>query len=334
MVITVRRLACALACALLIPACAAAPPLAGEPPPAAEPAEAPEDARPPAGRVVPLGPMAEGVVADPVTGLVAVGLREPNRLALVDGETGEIRREVPLPGHVRHLQLAAPGGPVLVPAENSDTLLQVSLPDGEVTGRTGVGQFPHDATATASGAVAVADEFGGSVSIVEDGQVVHVFEDATAPGGVAAVGERVGMVDVRENSFTVYDVPARKRLAELPAGEGPTHAIADPRGRVLVTDTRGDAIVVFTLDPEPREIARISLPGSPYGLAVDPQRSRVWVTLTGVNELVGLDVSGETIREVARLPTLRQPNTVAVSGATGRLFIAGPTEEALQIVDP
>jgi hypothetical protein len=35
-----------------------------------------------------------------------------------------------VPGHARHRQPAAPGGPVLVPAEDSDTLVLVSLPDG------------------------------------------------------------------------------------------------------------------------------------------------------------------------------------------------------------
>ncbi|MDQ3602140.1 MAG: hypothetical protein M3408_13030, partial [Actinomycetota bacterium] len=48
--------------------------------PAAEPADAPEPARAPVGQVVALGPVAEGVVADPVTGLVAAGLRDPFRL--------------------------------------------------------------------------------------------------------------------------------------------------------------------------------------------------------------------------------------------------------------
>ena len=79
----------------------------------------------------------------------------------------------------------------------------------------------------------------------------------------------MGMVDVRENTLTVYDVARRERIAELPAGQGPTHAVADRRGRILVSDTRGDAIVLFGLDPEPRELARFPLPGSPYGLAYD-----------------------------------------------------------------
>ena len=116
---------------LVLSGCGAEP--AGDPPgprlaPAAEPAEAPEPARAPVGQVVALGPVAEGVVADPVTGLVAAGLRDPFRLVLVDGASGQVRREVPLPGHLRHLQLAAPGGPVLVPAESADAVLRVGLP--------------------------------------------------------------------------------------------------------------------------------------------------------------------------------------------------------------
>lgn len=322
--------------ALLLPGCGTAPVASPRPPlpPAAEPANAPEPARPPAGRVVSVGPIAEGVVADPVTGLVAVGLRDPFRLALVDGRTGEIRRQVPLPGHLRHLQLAAPGGPVLVPVESANELLQVSLPDGKVISQVRVGKVPHDATATAAGAIAVGNEFGGTVSVVEGDRVVHTFDDATQPGGLAAVGDRVAMADVRENTLTVYDLPRRERIAELPAGRGPTHAIADGRGRVLVADTRGDGIILFGLDPRPHQLARLPLPGKPYGLAVDKTRNRLWVTLTATNEVVGIDVGGQTPRVVTRLPTIRQPNTVAVDSTTGRLFVASPTEGALQLIDP
>ena len=102
----------------------------------------------------------------------------------------------------------------------------------------------------------------------------------------------------------------------------------------MVSDTRGDAIVVFGLDPEPRELARLPLPGSPYGLAYDRAGDRLWVTLTATNEVVGIDLGGEVPRVVERLPTIRQPNTVAVNPATGRLFVASPTGGALQLIDP
>lgn len=314
---------------------AAAPPAAeAQLPPPAEPAQAPEPTVAPAGRVVPVGPIAEGAVADAVTGLVAVGLRDPFRLALVDGATGGTAREVPLPGHLRHLQLAAPGGPVLVPAESADALLRVALPGGEVGAPVPVGRFPHDATATAAGRVLVANEFGGTVSVVENDRKVHVFDDATQPGGLAAVGEQAAMVDVRENTLTVYDVPSRRRTAELPAGQGPTHVVADRQGRLVVADTRGDALIVFTLTPAPRELARLELPGTPYGITYDDALDRLWVTLTGRNEVVGFDMAAESPREVARFPTIRQPNTVAVNSMTGRLFVASPTEGALQLIDP
>lgn len=312
---------------------AADPPQRQLPPPA-EPSTAPEPTREPVGEVVAVGPVAEGVVADPRTHLVAVGLREPFRLALVDGRTGEVRRTVALPGRLRHLQLEAPGGPVLVPAESADELLRVSLPDGEVESQVAVGRFPHDATATAGGTVVVGDELGGTVSVVEDDRVVHTFDDSTQPGGVAAVGERVGMVDVRENTLTLYDVAGRERVAELAAGEGPTHVIADGRGRLVVVDTRGEALLVFALEPELRMVSRLELPGGPYGIGYDAERDRLWVTLTATNELVGFDAGGETLREVARLPTLRQPNTVTVDPSTGRVFVASPTEGALQLIDP
>lgn len=303
-------------------------------PPAAEPAESPEQTGRPSGQVVEVGPVAEGVVADPRTGLVAVGLRDPFRLALVEGRSGQIRREVPMPGSLRHLQLRGPGGPVLVAAESSNELLQVALPSGEVISRVGVGDFPHDATATAGGSIVVANEFGGTVSVVEDGRVVHTFGNAVQPGGVAAVGETVGMVDVRRNSLTVYDIANRQRITELPAGNGTTHAIASRQGLLLVSDTEGDAITIFGLDPEPRRIERLPMPGSPYGISYDDAADRLWVTLTARNEVVGIDLAGRAPREAVRLPTIRQPNTVAVNSTTGRVFVAGSAEGALQLIDP
>jgi len=301
---------------------------------AAEPSEAPEPTRPPTGRVVAIGPIAEGVVADSQTKLLAVGLRDPYRLALVDTGTGEVRQEVPLPGHLRHLQLRAPGGPVLIPAESADQLLEVKLPSGEVSAPVKVGKFPHDATATTNGTVLVADEFGGTVSVVEGGRVVHTFDDATQPGGLAAVGEKVGMVDVRENTLTVYDSATRKRIAELPAGDGPTHVVADKHQRLAVVDTRGGAILIYELTPKPRQVARLELPGGPYGVTYDPTRDRIWVTLTARNEVVAIDMSSAQPRVQERFPTLRQPNTVAVDSTTGRVFVASPTEGALELIDP
>jgi DNA-binding beta-propeller fold protein YncE len=76
----------------------------------------------------------------------------------------------------------------------------------------------------------------------------------------------------------------------------------------------------------------LPLPGTPYGLAYDAARDRLWVTLTATNQLVGFDTRADPPREIARIPTVRQPNTVAVDEATGRLAVTGPDDGTLQLI--
>ncbi len=297
---------------------------------AAEPADSPETTVEPAGTVVDLDPDAEGMVFDPVTGLLAVAVRDPNRLVLTDAD-GTTVLEVPLPGHARHLQLAAPGGPVLVPAEDSNTLVEVALPGGEVTG-TMVGDYPHDAAQVASGQVLVGDEKGGTLSVIDDGEVIATLDSQTQPGGVAVVDDLAAVVDVGAFTITTYDVPAAQLLTVADAGDGPTHLVADSQGRFLVADTRGDAVLVFGSDPLELQ-STYDLPGTPYGLAYDTTDQVLWVTLTATNEVVGLSTAGEELTEVARFPTVRQPNTVAVDPSSGRVFVGSRETGQLQLID-
>jgi DNA-binding beta-propeller fold protein YncE len=281
-----------------------------------------------------VGNSPEGVVADPQTHIVAVGVRYPFALALLDATTGAVLRKVALPGGLRHLQLAAPGGPVLVPDEGANRLIRVALPGGEITSEVMTGVVPHDATAAAAGTVFVANELGHSVVALRGDRIVHTFTDVTQPAGLAAVGNLVGLVDVRENTLTIYDAQRLQRVAELPAGAGPTHVVADKRGHLAVIDTRGGAVLLYEVQPAVRQIGRVELPGTPYGVAYDPTRDRLWVTLTALNEVIGLNLSASQPVLATPLPTVRQPNTVAVDSATGRLYITGTADGVLEIIEP
>lgn len=325
------RCACLLSLGLVLPGCGSAEEL----PPPAEPAVSPPPSAEPLGRVVDVGNQPEGVAADPQTGLVAVGLRDPDELALVDGRTGRVERRVTLPESPRHLQLAAPGGPVLVPAERADTLVEVSLPRGETRSSTQVGDFPHDATAAGERRF-VANEFGDTVSVIEDERVEATLEAPVQPGGIAALEtDRVGVVAVRDNLLRVYDARTLRPLGDARAGAGPTHLVADlVTGRFWVADTRGGAVLFSTRTTKPQLLDRVNLPGSPYAMALDPADRRLWVTLTATNELAEIDLAREEPRVVATYPTVRQPNGVAVDTRTGRLFVASRTDGTLQIIDP
>jgi DNA-binding beta-propeller fold protein YncE len=103
---------------------------------------------------------------------------------------------------------------------------------------------------------------------------------------------------------------------------------------MIAADTRGDSIRVFDPLPAPREVAAVTQPGGPYGIAYDAARDRLWVASSGTNEVVGYDVSGPAPREIRRIPTVQNPYSVGVDSRTGRLIVAGVTEGMLQVVEP
>ncbi len=309
------------------------PPADGLPPPA-EPQKAPPQTAPIPGRLVPVGTAPEGVVVDAATRMVAIAKRDPNELVLMNADTGDVVNRIPLPGFVRHLQLADPGGPVLVPVESANALVRVELPSGRALPQVVTGVVPHDAAQAANGSVYVANEHGGTVSVLRGLQVVKVFAGSVQPAGLAAVGESMGLIDVRKNDLTVYDTRNLRIVGSVPAGEGPTHLVADKHGRLIAADTRGDAIRVFEPLPTPHQVGEIAQPGGPYGIAYDPTRDLLWVASSGTNEVVGYDMSQPTPREVKRLPTVQNPYTLGVDATTGRLFIAGVSAGVVQVVDP
>ncbi|MGO8853875.1 MAG: YncE family protein [Mycobacterium sp.] len=309
-------------------------PPAAKLPPAAEPQDAPPPNAAPPGRIVPVGARPEGVAVDGPTRVVAVCTRDPDELVLLDADSLAVTRRIPLPGSARHLALAAPGGPVLVPVETANALVHVQIPGGAAAPPIVTGTSPHDAAAAANGTVFVGNELGGTVSALRDGRIVKVFTDSVQPAGLAAAGTAVGMLDARANTLTVYDADKLSILGSAPAGAGPTHLVADKHGRLIAADTRGDSVRVFDPLPTPREVATVGQPGGPYGVAYDPARDRLWVASSGGNEVIGYDMTRPAPREVRRIPTVQNPYTVGVDPTTGRLFVAGVTAGVVQVIDP
>jgi DNA-binding beta-propeller fold protein YncE len=296
------------------------------PPRAQEPATSPRATVKPAGRVVRVGARPEGLAVDPASGQVGIATAEG--LTLADAATGVVRRRVRLPAPARHLSFA--GGRFLVPLENVNQLAEVS-PAGGVR-LTPAGGHPHDA-AGAGAEIYVGDEFGGTLSVLRDGKLVRSVPVDVQPGGVAVTGEYVAVVSVRAYTVELLRRSDLARLGAQNAGYGPSHVVADAAGRLYVADTRGDALSVFETRPRLRFVARVALAGSPYGLAVDDARGRLWVTLTARNRLVELTL-GAHPRVRRTLPTVRQPNSVAVDARSGTVFVASRSDGTLQLVSP
>lgn len=298
-------------------------------PPAAEPRDSPPLERRPAGRVVDVGPGPEGLAFDPTSGVLAVGLRRPAELALLDGATGRVRERVGLPAGPRHLAVA--NGVFYVPAERADRLLAVRARDGRILSDVAAGPQPHAVGATPDGVV-VGDEGARSIEVLRSGRETETVPVAQQPGGIVALDDgRVAVISVRERVVEVFDAAGR-RLAREPAGVGPTHGVYR-NGVLWVTDTQGDALLVFRFEPRFQLVRRLRLRTGPYGIALDPLAERLWVTLTGANRLVELPARQRT-HVLASYPTVRQPNDVAVDSRTGRVFVGGKTDGVVQLFDP
>ena len=330
----VVRLIALAACACLLAGCGYSTRIANPLPAAPEPAVSPLAQSQLPGMVLALAGGPEGVVVDR-SGTVAINVRQPDGLVIFNlADPGE-QRVVAMSGSARHVSLAGTDGPLLVPDESDDRLVEVALPAGQILESIPVGRQPHDAVAVGPDIVFVGDEIANTIHVIRDGVVTGVIPAPLQPGGLAAAedGSVVVAVGVRGRRITAYRSDG-SAIGSANCGVGPTHAATGTGGVFWVVDTDGGTVLGFTVDARgPRQVARITVGSKPYGVAYDSLRSTLWVTLTGTDEVVGLHLSGIAVRSRTVYATVQQPNSVAVDEATGTLVVTGSTTRgAVQVI--
>ncbi|MFC4128354.1 YncE family protein [Nocardia rhizosphaerae] len=298
---------------------------AGPDVPTREPATAavsPAGSATPAGQVVAL-PATGLLLAERESGLIAALDTAGTTLTLVDPATPGATRTVSLPGTGAALAQGAPGE-VLVAAPQR--VLRVDVAAGTVAevaveGEVRTVQFRTD------GNLLVGTADGAVRELRADGSVVRTVTGLVSADALAVTGDQVTVLDRKQTAVVTVGADALGLM--LRAGDGATNAIADPRGRILVTDTAGDELLVYTAGPLVLR-QRFPVSSSPYALAYDSRSDTVWVTCTESNEVVGYDLSTGIGVEVGRFPTVRQPDAVTVDERTGDLFVASAAGAGLQ----
>lgn len=108
-------------------------------------------------------------------------------------------------------------------------------------------------------------------------------------------GGRTAVLLGRERILELRDARGRL-LGSAPAGVGPTGVACLDRGAptswCYVTDTRGNALLVFAVGAGVQPRRRLYLPGGPTGVSVDHARRRLFVTVRAGHELVELPAHG------------------------------------------
>jgi DNA-binding beta-propeller fold protein YncE len=158
------------------------------------------------------------------------------------------------------------------------------------------------------------------------GAQLKIFAQVDA---LVAQGNTAVVLDRGQTSVTTISESGTDAAQALRAGEGATTMAADPVGRVLVADTRGDGLLVFGTDPL---ILRQLFPvrDAPYGLA--GSSTLAWVSQTATNEVVGYDLATGIPVEKVRYRTVQQPNSLAFDDASGTLYVVSGSGAGVQVI--
>ena len=304
-------------------------------------AVSPPPGRPPVGDVLALGGRATAALFDTATSSLVVFTPgtdppTPGTLTIV-GPTGAAR-PVMLPAGATAI---AGNGEGAVYATIRGGFVTVDLATGRLTETAIEGHGATDFTAltrradgrllvgSAAGAVYVlADQTGSDqTGSIQTGVIAEtaIFSRVDA---IVTEGETAVVLDRGQTSVTALNQQGAAQQA-LRAGLGATTIAADPAGRVLVTDTRGGQLLVFSVDPL---IQRQGYPigESPYAIA--GSKTLVWVSQTGINSVAGYDLGTGIPVEKVRYPTVRQPNSLAFDEVSGTLYVVSGSGDGIQVI--
>lgn len=297
-------------------------------PPTIAPARAADSPPPvaaPAGQVLPLAGNPQAAVVD---GDSLVVLTPGTQATLtVFGRSGA-PRAVTLPGPATAVTSDGSGTAY---AATRGGVFTVDLAGGTATRTAVAGAEDTDFTAItrrADARLVLGSADGVAYTLGADLTVTATVDAFARVDALAAQGDVAVVLDRGQTSVTALK-PDGSLAQALRAGLGATSIAADPMGRVLVADTRGGQLLVFSVDPL---IQRQSYPvgGAPYGIA--GSRSVVWVSLTESNTVVGYDLKTGIPVEKVRYPTVRQPNTLAYDDASGTLYVVSGSGAGVQVI--
>ncbi|MFD9680602.1 YncE family protein [Rhodococcus sp. NPDC059969] len=287
----------------------------------------------PDGVVHPYSGLIDSITFDPITRSAVLVADNPRSVLVVpaDGLSGadpaSTGRPITLNSDVRDVSIAADGNALL---SMDRQVVKLKLTSGEQTSIPVDGQT-NSAVELTDGRIAIGTD-NGSVHIVDpktdQSQKVSGFASVDE---LAVTGDNLSALDHRQTSLTAINLEDGKLGVALRAGEGATHLATDRFGRILVTDTTGNELLVFTADPLLMH-QRYPVGESPYAVAYDETADRVWVTLTATNEVVGFDLSSGIPVETGRFKTVRQPNSLAVDSSNGNLIVGSATGDGLQVI--
>lgn len=253
-----------------------------------------------------------------------------NTLGVYDTHSGTLLRRIDLGRHTRPhgMRFSHDGEHVLVTTEGSDALLQVDLA-GKVARAFDIGPGKgHMVALSPDGRHAYVSKVeAGTLARVQlaDGEVLEKPAGAGAEGIAVATDGSVWVSNREAGTVTVHDPETLDVLATLDSPGFPIRVTFSADGvHALVTNARAATLGVFSVRARrPLAVVPLAEPGVEYretmlgraalpiGAIADPDGSRVYVAVSGGNQIAVVDAGSWKV--VERWPTGDEPDALAVA---------------------
>lgn len=294
----------------------------------AAPAESPQVSDPEGGELVPVPGSVRALVA--VGDRVAAQVASPPSLEIgtVEGTSWAPEVTVELPDSAG-VATAGDGGTIVVPYDDG---VVVVAPEGDSRQVSGLGPVS---------AAAVTPD-GKLVTGTAEGEVVIRDAEGTEENRVAGLTTVDAINVARDGSITALSRPDTVIASIDPAESQAGPLLRAGRGAgmlgdfselsLVASDTVGSTLLVYSTSPV-RLHQQFPVAAAPWAVAAAPTGSVVWVTSTGTNTVQAYDLGDGIGTLVAEIPTVRQPDALAVTDS-GTVVVGSGDGAGLQLIRP
>lgn len=201
-------------------------------------------------------------------------------------------------------------------------------------------EFPVTAAAvTGSGELFVTSQTDERIAVYKDGERIDEIRAEPGSDQLLAVGNpgtADGVVRVKRKDTTIQSLDWENSRAggRLRVGQGLGEAATSRDGVIVVSDTVGKRVAIYTDDDVVRLHQFGLTDGTPWAVSWDPERKVAWATTTDNNQAQAFDISTGVPKSRGTFATVANAQSMTVLD-DGTVVLASASGDGLQAVsDP
>jgi YVTN family beta-propeller protein len=266
-----------------------------------------------------------------------VGLFKDNAVAVLDTDSKQVLRTIPVPPGPHGLVITPDGTKVFVSSDGASTVSVIDTATDQIVNSIDVGQTPHGLAISADGREVLVSGFGTNQAEVIDTSSDQVIGHMPVPqphnSAISPDGRRayVGSQQQGQMALVSVDLTSMTQTGIVPLDKTPRALSFSPDGRwVYFTVAGSDSVQV--LDASRNEVVRqIPVGVSPHLPTFTPDGQLGLVIAQGPGELDLIDPASNT--ETAAITVGAAPHWLATSTDGRTAYVTDENSNDVSIVD-